>query len=141
VKEKKDRGQVAYEAFKALPATQKDALEWPRLMQAERDEWAAIETAVLDAYAPDCVSRYVEAYEKSVREGKPPQNITDPSKPTKPLASDACPKCGKSAFSSAHTRNYKMTGPERRKLHETSPGDPALNAEVVVWCDGSEADI
>lgn len=118
----KDRGQVAYEAFKALPATPKDALEWHQIMQVERDEWAAIETAVLKAYPTreverantpmnfefyfgdlripgnitraelrgmieDSVKSQIEAHAERLERIAAP-NITDPSKPTKPLIDD-----------------------------------------------------
>ncbi len=43
-----DYGKVAYERFRELPATPKDAAPWDRLKGAERNEWRAIVEPVVE---------------------------------------------------------------------------------------------
>lgn len=43
-----DYGKVAYERFRELPATPKDAASWDRLKGAERNEWRAIVEPVVE---------------------------------------------------------------------------------------------
>ncbi len=91
-------GQTAYEAWRELPSTKRDyqkTMSWQELHNAEQDEWASIERAVV-------------------------ASLTGPKKPTKPAEANAndCPVtpcCNKAA-------QYNGFGSDGPKLFECPKG-------------------
>lgn len=132
----KTPGDVAYEAWRALPSVQQTErdrgrpyLEPHNLCATEKEEWAAISTAVLRAFGngAEALRRVRErltieddptGYFRSIIDDEL-ANITDPQKPTKPDHVHEIGSC-----SHCDTQNITDVKKPTKPLVKTPPGGP-----------------